>query len=77
MLQKNQLKPVELLPFIQVAKNNACYFFSRIENDHAHYISYHFDQEPSLDIPLNGLESTFKRLFPDIKFASEKEDKVV
>lgn len=77
VLQKNQLKPVELLPFIQVAKNNACYFFTRIENDHAHYISYHFDQEPSLDIPLNGLESTFKRLFPDIKFASEKEDKVV
>lgn len=77
VLHKNQLKPVELLPFIQVAKNNACYFFSRIENDQAHYISYHFDQEPSLDITLNRLESTFKQLFPDIKFASGKEDKMV
>ncbi len=76
VLHKNQLKPVELLPFIQVVTNNACYFFSRIEENQAQYISYHFDRESSLDRPLNELESTFKRLFPDIKFASEKEHKV-
>jgi len=72
MLHKGQSKPVELLPFIKVEKNNACYFFSKIEKNNAHYVSYHFDQE-SLDIPLDELESTFEKLFPDVKFASGKE----
>ena len=73
MLHEDQLEPVELLPFIKVEKNNACYFFSKIEKNIPHYVSYHFDQEPSLDIPLDELESTFKKLFPDVKFASRKE----
>lgn len=77
MLHKGQLEPVELLPFIKVEKNNACYFFSKIEKNNAKYVSYHFDQEPTFDIPLDELESTFKQLFPDVKFALEKEYGVV
>ena len=74
MLHEDQIEPVELLPFIKVEKNNACYFFSRIEkNNNANYVSYHFEQESSLDIPLDKLESTFEKLFPDVKFASGKE----
>lgn len=67
MLHEDQIEPVELLPFIKVEKNNACYFFSRIEKNNANYVSYHFEQESSLDIPLDELESTFKQLFPDVK----------
>ncbi len=72
MLHEDQFEPVELLPFIRVEKNNACYFFSKIEKNKAQYVSYQVDQEHSLDIPLDELKSTFKQLFPDVKFALEK-----
>ena len=73
LLHENQLKPVELLPFIQLAgapENviNACYFYSRIENNQAHYVSYHFIPEPALDRPRNDLENAFKLLKPSSNF---------
>ena len=73
ILHENQLKPVELLPFIQLACTpenviNACYFYSRIENNQAHYVSYHFIPEPALDRPRNDLENAFKLLKPSSNF---------
>ena len=69
VVHEKQLKPVELLPFIRLAGSpetalNACYFYSRIENDKAHYISYHFVQKPYDNIPSNELKDAFKLLKP-------------
>lgn len=69
LLHENQLKPVEFLPIIRLEVNEektsyACYFYSRIKNNQAHYVSYHFAAESEIDRPLNELENTFKLLKP-------------
>ena len=51
--KKDSGKALKLLPLIQVSESpqsakNACYFFNRLEDDGARFISYHFADKPEL-----------------------------
>ncbi len=51
--KKDSGKALKLLPLIQVGPSpqsakNACYFFSRLEQDGARFVSYHFTDKPEL-----------------------------
>jgi len=50
---KESGKALKILPLIQIGASpqsakNACYFFSRLEDDGARFISYHFAEKPEL-----------------------------
>lgn len=47
----SQRSPIKLIPFIVMlpsppSESNACYFYSRLEQDTAKWVTYHFDQKP-------------------------------
>ncbi|HYH14944.1 MAG TPA: hypothetical protein VD794_06985 [Flavisolibacter sp.] len=51
---KDQLKPVELLPFIKYYDvEEACYFYSSIESTNVRWVSYHFERNPELVQPID------------------------
>jgi hypothetical protein len=72
LLHENQLKPIELLPFIWLESSeeepHACYFYSRVEKDQAHYVSYHYVHKTGLSIPLEKLRHTLSLLDPESRF---------
>lgn len=80
LLHENQLKPVELLPFIWIADpergSPAFYFYNRIDQNKARFVSYHFADEPELYRPLSGLEHSFELLKPNntVSWRGEHED---
>lgn len=50
----NQIKPLELLPFIKfVETENAFYFYTSIESKNARWVSYHFEKEAELKQPVS------------------------
>jgi type III restriction enzyme len=69
ILQKGQLKPLELLPLVEIIESpekeqEACYFYNGIDKKSkvAHYISYHFSKEAEYYIEPLKLENIFKLL---------------
>ncbi|MCK5630701.1 MAG: hypothetical protein KAI26_08825, partial [Nanoarchaeota archaeon] len=51
----NQMKPVELLPFIKyVESSDACYFYTSIKHGDAWWVSYHFDKDPEITQPVDN-----------------------
>jgi hypothetical protein len=54
-LDRNQCKPVELLPFIKyVEASDAIYFYTSIESKDVRWVSYHFDKEAELRQPADS-----------------------
>ena len=53
MLAKGQTVPLELLPLVRIMESprtarNACYFYSRLEKEEIHWVSYHFEDESQI-----------------------------
>jgi len=53
LLHKDQLKPVKLLPFVQLRgspeeEKNAIYFYNRCEGDNIRLVSYHYEKQGEL-----------------------------
>jgi len=53
IISENQSSALKLLPLVQVGASpettkNACYFFSRTEQDGARFVSYHYADQPEL-----------------------------
>lgn len=72
LLHKGQLKPIELLPLVDIIESpekeqEACYFYNGIDkkSNEAHYISYHFSKEAEYYIEPLKLDNTFKLLKHD------------
>lgn len=70
ILAKDQLTPVQLLPFLRLAGtpsevHSACYFYNRLDAEGARYVSYHFEQKPELLVPRDELGRVFALLAPD------------
>jgi hypothetical protein len=68
--KKESGRALKLLPLIQVGPSpqsakNACYFFNRLEQDGARFVSYHFTDKPELKGP-------FEEASEAIKFLTEK-----
>lgn len=66
ILHENQLQPLELLPFVQLgsspeSEQNACYFYNRLEEDRARYVSYHFGDESEIFGPNDVVEIVFNK----------------
>jgi hypothetical protein len=59
MLNEGNLHALELVPFIRVAEGStgqeACYFYNRIDGDEVRWVSYHFQAEPELLLPGEGV----------------------
>lgn len=61
LLTKNQRKPVELLPFINI-ENDVCYFYNSLyDKDHENrgdlrYVSYHYSDEAEIAVEFERLE---------------------
>ena len=58
-----------LLPLIQIGPSppstkNACYFFNRVEKDHARFISYHFADQP--EFKDRSVDTSVIKLISDI-----------
>jgi hypothetical protein len=50
----NARQPIQLLHFFRMMSSpakNACYFYNQIEDGKVHWVSYHFEQQSSLDTP--------------------------
>jgi len=67
LLHSNQSKPILLLPFIRfmegpIFKQEACYFYTGLENKEIRWISYHFDKEGSIPKSDNELEQSLELL---------------
>jgi hypothetical protein len=66
ILHEDQLQPLELLPFVQLgssptSEQNACYFYNRIEQDGARYVSYHFGDESEISGPNDVVEKVLEK----------------
>lgn len=53
--EKQERKPLELLPFIKMAKSPesekiACYFYSRMEGKTPAWVSYHYESQPEMEM---------------------------
>ncbi len=57
LVNKNQRKPVEILPFI-LNIDAACYFYNGRERDSgkARYVSYHYNEEPEISVSMDKLK---------------------
>lgn len=56
LAHQNQLKPLELLPFVRMMQSpatqqNACYFYNKVEDGNVRWISYHFHDESDVRTP--------------------------
>ena len=62
---KDTRSVIELLPLI-VFKNekNACYFYSKNENDNTLYVSYHYEQQPEESEPGHEAFDALSRIIP-------------
>ena len=73
LIHDNQLKPIELLPFIRLMESpktqqNACYFYNRLNKEGVRWISYHFESEADIIRPDDELRSTLLLLRPAENF---------
>jgi hypothetical protein len=69
LIHDNQLKPIELLPFIRLmegpkTEQNACYFYNRLNKEGVRWVSYHFESEAEIVCPDDELRSTLSLLRP-------------
>ncbi|MCL4272002.1 MAG: hypothetical protein KJZ72_20755, partial [Anaerolineales bacterium] len=53
--EKNEKKPLELLPFMKMLKSPesekiACYFYSRMEGQTPAWVSYHYEGQPEIEL---------------------------
>ncbi|MFH1931749.1 MAG: hypothetical protein ABIN18_09205 [Pseudomonadota bacterium] len=60
--KKDSMRALQLLPLMQIGSspqsaNNACYFYSRVDKEDIRFISYHFIDQPELNIPSSMLLS--------------------
>ena len=63
LIHDNQLKPIKLLPFIRLMKSpktkqNACYFYNRLNKEGVRWVSYHFESEAEIVRPDDEIRST-------------------
>ena len=63
LIHDNQLKPIELLPFIRLMESpkteqNACYFYNRLYKEGVRWVSYHFESEAEIVRPYDEIMST-------------------
>ena len=69
-LNQNQLKPVEIIPFIQIT-DDICYLYNSVyESDHEEYgklryVSYHYSEKAEIPLAIEKLEPVFNLLKPD------------
>ena len=63
LVNENQHKPVELLPFI-ILKDEACYFYNgkNMENWEARYVSYHHSEEPEILVSMDKFKDVITLL---------------
>ena len=55
MLHEGQNTPVELLPFIKYDNiSKACYYYNKIESGNSRWISFHYEKNSELKIPLDN-----------------------
>lgn len=55
LITNPQYQPIELFPFIKYQEEIAAiYFYSKIESSIVHWISYHFDIDPNLDLKVDN-----------------------
>lgn len=55
MLHENQNTPVELLPFIKYdSTSKACYYYNKIESGNSRWVSFHYEKNSELKIPLDN-----------------------
>jgi len=55
LFSSEQLKPLELLPFIKfVEDSNAVYFYQSVKSKNVRWVSYHFDKEAELKQPVDN-----------------------
>jgi len=69
ILHSNQLRPVELLPFVRIMESprtqqNACYFYNSIDGEKVRWISYHFESEAELLRPDSEVKTALELLLP-------------
>ena len=69
LIHDNQLKPIKLLPFIRLMKSpktkqNACYFYNRLNKEGVRWVSYHFESEADVIRPDDEIMSTLLLLRP-------------
>ena len=62
LLKKDSRRTLQLLPLVRIgpspqSEKNACYFYSRVEKEDYKFVSYHFFDQPQLNIPSNTLVS--------------------
>ncbi len=70
IINGNQRNALELLPLIQFSASpktamNACYFFNRIEQNGARFVSYHYTGQPELPGQFQETTEAIKRLTED------------
>jgi hypothetical protein len=68
--QKTSRNAVKLVPLVRVgptpkSAKNACYFFSRLEQDGARFISYHYIDQPELRGQFDEATETIKFLMAE------------
>lgn len=66
-LPEDGLRPVELLPFVWLGptdpeERSAFYFYSRLEDGSARYVSYHYQNQPEQRLPAAKLKRAFDLL---------------
>lgn len=66
LVNENQLKPVELLPFI-ILKDEACYFYNgkNLDKWQARYVSYHFSEKPEILVSMDKFKEVIALLKPN------------
>lgn len=67
LLNADQYKPVELLPFFRLMESpktqqTACYFYNRLDGEDVRWVSYHFDSEAEIVRPDEELVSALSLL---------------
>lgn len=65
LLNENQKKPLEILPFFLIM-NEVCYYYNGYirEEDAARYVSYHNNEVPEIYIPMDKFNNVISLLVP-------------
>jgi len=67
IMHDNQFNPIKVIPLMQMrvtpeTKQNACYFYNRVDKSNVRLISYHFAQENEIFEPVNSISSILDML---------------
>ena len=62
LLRNDETQALQLIPLMQIGPSpksaiNACYFYSRVDKEEYRFVSYHFIDEPKLNVPSSKLVS--------------------